>query len=93
VKVYSTIHQSLASFLRYALGDDSHLTTTREGERTLTFRFNDDGGRCSALAKAFFSEEGAAISDARVLLDVSREIRQTMTAAIRAGRWEKENNG
>lgn len=90
---YSTTHQSLAAFLRFGLGDDAHLTTTREGDgRTVAFRFDDPDGRCSEMAKSFFSGEGAAISDARVLLEVSREIRQTMTAAIRTGRWEKTSN-
>jgi hypothetical protein len=89
---YSTTHQSLAAFLRYGLGDDAHLTTTRDGdERTVTFRFDDPDGRCSEMAKSFFSGEGAAISDARVLLEVSREVRNTITCAIKTGRWEKAN--
>jgi len=89
---YCTTNLGLASFLRYALGDEAHFSTTREADgRTITFRFSDDKGRCSDLATGYFSKRGVPVTDARLLLEASRDIRRTSTVAIKAGRWDWEN--
>jgi len=89
---YKTTHQSLASFFRYGLGDAAHRSTVRASDgRSVSFEFDDPENRCPELAKAFFSIEGAPVTDGRVLLEVSRAVRQTMTQAIKSGRWEWEN--
>ena len=59
---HHTTHQSLATFLRLGLGDLAASTTTREGDGAEFIRFDDPDGRCSEMAKSFFSGEGAAIS-------------------------------
>jgi hypothetical protein len=88
---YITTHQSLAAFLRYALGDDAHTMTEQDGDRrTISFTFDDPGERCSEIAKGFFAKAGAPVTDARVLLDVSRDVRKTITTAIKVGTWRNE---
>lgn len=76
---YRTRGVSLAVFLRFVLGDAAHLETVKE-ERGCSFTFADRK-RCLELADAFFSEVGAAVDNAKALLDCERDLRQTMRAA------------
>ena len=89
---YFTRHTALASFLRYCLGDAAHIGTMKS-ERGTVFYFKDDPpGHCKVLADAFFSEQGAAIGNARDLFEVAFELRQTIHKAERNpdGSWEPE---
>jgi hypothetical protein len=75
---YSTRHVALSAFLRFVLGDDHHVATMR-GENGHVFYFRDDPpGRCRELADAFFSTEGAAVGNARDLLEIQFQVRKTV---------------
>jgi hypothetical protein len=85
---YTTKHFGFAAFLRYALGDEAHVSTIRF-EHGIGLSFDDPDNRCVELQKAFFSEEGAAVGDARALLDCNREITNTIFEAKRNESWER----
>jgi len=81
---YTTRHADLAAFLRYALGDQSHISTTTNGIST-AFVFTDEPqGRCRELADEFFAEGSAVVGDARALLESSREIKRTSAMAYKS---------
>lgn len=89
---FNTKHIGLACFLRYALGDDTHVATVKAGEKSFLFYFVDSPrGKCQELADAFFSEQGAAIDNARELLQCEREIKLTIKTAYNSpdGEWER----
>jgi hypothetical protein len=85
---YETRHVGLSAFLRFCLGNDSHLSTERKGTGYL-FTFYDPDYKCRDLQTAFFSEEGAVIGDARALLDCSREISHTIIHSRQFEKWER----
>ncbi|WP_158788590.1 hypothetical protein [Granulicella sp. L46] len=88
---YHTRSLGLASYLRHTLGADAHLSTTKVDDgRNVSFIFHDPKDQCPRWAKAFFSPQGAPVTDARALLEASRDIRLTMTAAIKTGIWQSE---
>jgi hypothetical protein len=84
---YVTKHLGFAAFVRYVLGDDSHLSTRKE-DTGFSLTFDDPDRRCSELQTAFFSQEGAIVGDARALLDCSRDIAYSIVEAKRYGSWE-----
>ena len=78
---YITRHFGLASFLRYVLSDAAHLATLAE-EQSTKFVFTDEPrGHCRELADKFFNQEGAAVANARELLECGRALRQTINQA------------
>jgi hypothetical protein len=85
---YTTKHIGFAGFLRYVLGDDSHVSTKKD-EMGVSITFDDPDYRCGELQTAFFSEEGAVVGNARALLDCSRDITYTIVEAKRYGSWER----
>jgi hypothetical protein len=85
---FHTRHVGLAAFLRYVLGDESHLSTEKS-EKGIFFTFNDPDNKCAELETTFFSEESAVVGNARTLLDCSRQITFSMYEAKRNGSWEK----
>ena len=89
---YQTKHLGEASFLRYVLGDAAHLATESVDQRSCVFTFDDTEGRCRELAAMFFSKQGAAVSDARVLLEIKRDVTRTSALAYADphGVWEPE---
>jgi hypothetical protein len=91
---YSTKHIGLATFLIYVLGDAAHLATEAEHERSCRFHFDDPNRQCKALGDAFFSPEGAAIDDARALLECKNQIVNSTKAARHSpdGTWERNTN-
>lgn len=88
---YQTRHVGLASFLRYALGDDAHLRTEKVGNFSTLFIFSDTE-RCGELEREYFSKDGAMVSNAHQLLDCSRLIKATVAKAQRSdtGTWLAE---
>lgn len=71
---YATRHLGLAAFLRYCLGDESHVRTEQRGnERGCWFIFDDSEGQCAELAAQFFA--GAGVSNCKEFCDVEREVR------------------
>lgn len=94
MSIFKTCHQGLASFLRYAKGDAAHLRTVRDESGRMAFEFTDDG-TCEELSYLFFSDdcgEGAAVGNARALLECQREIRKTISDAINnSGEWRNDN--
>lgn len=89
---YATRHQGLAALLRYA--SIPHIRTEKEhGERGFraVFVFDDSDRQCEGLKLEFFSPEGIAVSDARVLLLSEFEIRKTIANAFADGVWKNEN--
>jgi hypothetical protein len=85
---YATRHVGLAAFLRYVLGDESHLSTTKGGTGYI-FSFDDPSYRCNELQTAFFSDDGAIAGNALTLLECSRAISQTIMEAKLSGAWER----
>jgi len=85
---FTTKHFGLAAFLRYVLGDEAHVSTIRF-ENGIGLSFDDPDNRCKDLQRAFFTTEGAAVGDARALLDCSRQITDTIFEAKRSGAWER----
>jgi len=83
-------HVGYAAFLRYCLGDDAHTATTKI-PTGFTFSFDDKDDQCNDLHVAFYSPEGAAVGNARALLDCAKAIKTTLAIAKRLGSWE--NNG
>jgi hypothetical protein len=91
---FYTCNFGLATFLRFALGDDAHLATMKVDGGRASFVFRDDPqGTCRSLANEFFSEEGAAVGNARQLLECSRAAKATLAKADRSedGTWEIED--
>jgi hypothetical protein len=91
---FYTCNFGLASFLRFALGDDAHLATMKTDNGRTSFVFRDEPqGTCRQLADAFYSEEGAAVGNARQLLECSRAAKATLAKADRSedGTWEIED--
>jgi hypothetical protein len=83
--IYVTRHFGLASALRFCLGDSAHLATFVEpGSKRISYEFADHEGVCEKLAGVFFSEQGMATDDARMLIEAAREVKKTMSAAIHA---------
>ena len=89
---YTTRHVGLASFLRYALGDDAHRRTEKVGNFSTLFIFSDTE-LCVKLEHEFFNSEGAMVSNARELLDCARAVKMTVAAAQRSetGTWSAED--
>ena len=82
---YYTSNVGAASFLRYVLGDDAHLMTTKIAKDRITFTFRDEPkGRCQQLMDAYFSDESTVVGSARELLDCCRAVRATVSAADRS---------
>ena len=91
---YYTSNVGTASFLRYVLGDDAHLMTTKIAKDRITFAFHDEPkGRCKQLTDAYFSDESAAVGSARELLDCCRAVRATVSAADRSSNksWDSKD--
>jgi hypothetical protein len=86
---YVTKHIGFATFLRYVLGDDSHVSTTKEATG-YSLTFDDPDYRCKELQTAFFSEDGAITGNARALLDCSREISHSIIEAKNYGSWKRQ---
>ncbi len=84
---FRTRHVGLSAFLRYCLGSDAHLGTLAL-ERGFEFVFSDNG-KCRTLADQFFSAEGAAVTDARQLLECVREMRISTGKAKEQGCWDR----
>jgi hypothetical protein len=81
----------LAIFVRYALGDETHLTTRRPQGSSCYFTFSN-ADECRELQQTFFSKEPVAIGDVRALLEVDREIRWTIRQCDQSGTnsWTRE---
>jgi hypothetical protein len=77
---FSTRHIGCAAFLRFALGDDAHLSTTVDGSTSYAFT-DEPYGRCRGLSDQFFADGSVAVGDARALLECSRALKQTANAA------------
>ena len=75
-------------FIRYALGDESHIRTELNAGRA-TCVFSDD--RARQLQLEFFGE-AVAIGDLRAFLEVARAVRTTIRAAEKSpdGIWRRE---
>ena len=73
---YETRSLPLSVFLRFCMGDEPHIATTR-GPYGCSFTFTD-AERCRDLQKLFFGEEPVAIGDVRELLEVDKAIRWTI---------------
>jgi hypothetical protein len=91
MSTYQTRHVGLAAFLHFV--GVTHIATTRD-EKTgrFAFTFEDQpAGRCRELGDHFFSSEGAAVADARTLLECLRELKATMIHADRnGGLWQSD---
>lgn len=85
---YQTRHVGLAAFLRYGMGDASHIRTQKVGSYSTVFIFNNPE-RCKELEQVFFSRDGAATGNARELLDCARAVKMTVAVAQRdeTGTW------
>jgi hypothetical protein len=84
MSLFRTKNQGLAAALRYALGRNAHLKTFIEPEHGYTFLFADLNGECKNIKDAFFGdhgEQGFAVTDARMLLEEYRAVRESMTSA------------
>lgn len=91
---FYTPHLGCATFLRYALGDDAHLSTMKIDQNRILFVFRDEPrGRCRQLADDFFSPESVAVGSALQLLECSRVIKATLAKAERSpeGVWEMQD--
>jgi hypothetical protein len=86
---YTTRHIGFAAFLRFVLGNESHVST-KQGGTGYVFVFDDPEYRASELQTAFFSTDGAIAGDAKALLDCSREISHSIIHAKQFGSWERE---
>ena len=76
-----------AMFIRYALGDESHIRTELNAGRATCFF--DDYDRARELQLEFFGDP-VAIGDLREFLKVAAEIRATIRAAQSAdGVWKR----
>ena len=87
---FQSRHFGCSAFLLYVLGNDAHLATIRS-ERGFSFVFADDG-TVRQSADEFFSEQGVAVANARLLLDCGRELKRTIAEAIASpeGVWQRE---
>ena len=75
-------------FIRYALGDESHLRTELDaGRATCVFSDHD---KARELQSEFFGGP-VAVGDIRAFLDVAKEVRATIRAATNSpdGIWRK----
>jgi hypothetical protein len=88
MNTFRTRHQGLSALMRYSLGDHAHLRTYLESDRRVSFEFDDSAGRCADIARTFFESEGAAVSNAKALLDAHRKVRGSVSDAIESdGEW------
>ena len=85
---YETRHVGFAAFLRYCLGNESHISTKRIGNTNL-FTFADPEYKCRDLQTVFFSDESAVVGNARELLDCSRDVSHTIIHAKQFDIWEQ----
>lgn len=83
---FTTIHISLASFLRYA--GIPHIATLKRFAKSYRFVFDDTDDQCRKLEYDFLS--GCAVADAMALLEADRELKQTIKVASESGRWDTE---
>ncbi len=88
MKTFKTRHQSTASFLRFRMGDNSHVSTVPDPNGRITFEFMDADHQCPEMVRAFWS--GAPVTDTRALLDADRAVRRTVSIALNSAdrRWE-----
>jgi hypothetical protein len=91
VSVFKTRHQGCASLCRFALGDSAHRRTFRDEDGKISFEFLDPEEKCPEIAQMFFHPEGAAVSDARALLDAHRAVRMSISAALNGDDKEWRN--
>lgn len=85
---YTTRHSGAAAFLKYCLGDESHLKTNQRGNGFM-FTFNDPENKCKELEVTFFSAESAAVGSARSLLECARDISYSVGQTKQFGEWSK----
>ncbi len=78
--LYTSRHFGVSVFLRFALGDDAHVSTTAKGAPQFTFA-DEPEGRCRELSEQFFGPESVTVGNARELLEVSRTLRATVAKA------------
>jgi hypothetical protein len=83
---FQTRHSGSAAFLKYCLGDESHLKTEKKGTGFL-FTFADSDNKCKELETTFFSTESAAVGNARTLLECARDVSYTVGQTKQFGEW------
>ena len=75
---YRTKHSGLAAFLKFVLGDESHVSTTVDTATSYAF---EPYAEAAKLADQFFAPGSVGVSDARALLECGRALKHTANAA------------
>jgi hypothetical protein len=86
--LYLTRHAGLSALLLFT--GQLHTSVFVESDtKRVTFEFYSPDGECQAIAKNFFSREGAAVDNSRLLLEAGRLIKARMSIAVKSAeqRW------